>query len=238
MKSLYSLLVCSISYSDLKLSPFGIGSKLFVKLCTHTRLTLFSTSTDMRTIFKLNGFHLFGIRLNIVRERVRVGCVKAWLLYACQSLSSPWSQICCHPFLPAFLLLYMQNEKERERNTVQWNDEVKGVRGRKGKVSGGICIWGRMRSRELLLIQKAVTWFMGFLGDLEPQRQTGLVCVGEKGFTCEFQSSRDADIDLRIPSKMRLALDCQVVFQKSFWFHAWCRKESETVSSIIQSTML
>lgn len=30
---------------------------------------------------------------------------------------------------------------------------------------------------------------------------------------------RDADIDLRIPIKMRLAPDCLVVFQKLFWLH-------------------
>ncbi len=106
LKPSHSLLVCSISYSDLKPSLFWHRLKIILNIMhADTRLTLFSTSADMRTIFKLNGFHLFGIHLNILRERVCVVCVKAWLLSACQSLLSPWSQICCHPFLPAFLLL-------------------------------------------------------------------------------------------------------------------------------------
>lgn len=200
MKSFYSLLACSISYSDLKPSIFVVGSKLYLKLCRHTHPWPFSPQVQIwGQFFKRNGFHLFGIRLNIFWECVRVGCVKAWLLYACQSLSSPLSQICCYPFLSAFLLMYMQKEKVRERNTVKWWSQR--VWGGKGKVSGGICIWGWMRSCELLLIWPWLgSWVFWVI--CSPRGRL-ILYVWEREVSHVNFSPRDTDIHLRIPSQMR-----------------------------------
>lgn len=139
------------------------------------------------------------------------GCVKAWLLYACQ--------IFCHSFLSAALLLCMQNLKGREdKYSKVMKSEGCGV----GRVmyQAVSAFGGRCEHVSCFWSTRAMTWFMGFLGDLEPQRKCSVdwYCMcGRERFRVWILVLRNTDIDLRISSKMRLVPDRQ----KLFWLHPY-----------------